>query len=164
MQNTFTPFLTVVSGLFAHHTEYDTLGQLNTVLLIQKRYTFRISEVLNLNIESLSDDFNIHVKLSKCNEYSVIRDEEIHSLLKSIFNHNYNNSFTITYKNYYNYLLKYHNGLIIKSNTDNNKVTHSFRYRKAQKLKASDKDPKIIKASLHHQSVKSQKYYLKLKN
>lgn len=163
METRFTPFITVLNGLVCNHEEYEPLGQLNTILLIQKRYSFRISEILNLNLESLNDDFTIHVKLSKCTEYTVIRDIEVFELLQKIFSHNFNNSFTVTYKNYYNYLKKYHNELLIKSKTNNAKVTHSFRYRKAQMLKDQNKNEKIIKAELHHQSIKSQKYYLKQK-
>jgi hypothetical protein len=157
------PYISIFSGIVANYTDYDILGQLNTVLLIQQRYSYRISEVLNLDITSLADDFNIQVKLSKCEEYSIIRDEEIYNKLQIIFSHTPKKTFTITYKNYYYFLNKYHNGLVIKSKTHNNKVTHSFRYRKAEKIKQQSNNKKIIKASLHHQSVKSQDYYLNSK-
>lgn len=161
MNNTFTPFLTIFNGLAAYHEVYNELGQMNTILLLQKRYNYRISEMLRLTGANLLPDFNISIKLSKCTAYTIIRDEELWILLSEIFSHNYNNGFTVIYKQYYNYLQKYHQNLIIKSKIGNNKVTHSFRYRKAKEFKKALQSDQIIKAQLHHQSKTSQKYYLK---
>jgi len=161
LRTVFTPFMTIFGTTIEHHSEYSPLGQMNTILLIQERYNFRISEVLRLSSNCLMPDFNISVKLSKCTAYSIIRDEEIWNLLSEIFAHNINKSFTIPYKSYYWYLSHYHSNLIIRKKNGNNKVSHSFRYKKAQQLQSNDAPEMLIKAQLHHQSKKSQKYYLK---
>ena len=55
------------------------------IMKIQERYSFRISEILRLNIESLFEDFKILIKLSKTNDFIFIRDIEIYNELKKFF-------------------------------------------------------------------------------
>lgn len=137
------------------------IHQFETVFLFQKRYNFRVSEILRLSKKSLYDDFQIILKLSKCDEYEFIRDEELWKGLFKIFSLNNSETFTINYKDYYRYLKRVHPDVIIKNLGKSNKVTHSFRYHSAKKLKEFNQNKKVLKAKLHHQSIKSQDYYLK---
>lgn len=154
-------FFAVIGNSFVTFPPGSLIDQLETVFLFQSRYAFRTAEILRLSKSSLHDDFNICVKLAKCDEYTFIRDEELYNKLYSIFSVNNFESFSITYKDYYRYISKYHKEVIIKNLGRNNKVTHSFRYKSAKKLKELTNDKKIIKAKLHHQSIKSQDYYLR---
>ena len=145
------------------HAETSLVAQLEIIHLIQLRYAFRISEVLNLNNSSLHDDFNVCVKLSKCSDFFFFRDEEIWCNLSTIFSSTENHSFTASYKEYYNYLRKYFPHETIKSLSKNNRVTHAYRYSRLKRLKASTSNPKVFQANLRHKSVRSQEAYLKLK-
>jgi len=153
----------IIGNCDVTYSTYHPLFQFELIYLIQSRYNYRISEVLNLSLESLQNDFNVCVRLSKCQEYSYIRDVEIYPQLLELFTITHNNSFTVTYKNYYHYLKRVHPEILIKTAGKNSKVTHSFRYKNARALKSITSNKKIIKAKLHHQSVKSQDYYLKNK-
>lgn len=138
----------------------SSIAQFELIRKIQNRYSFRISEVLRLNSECLFDDFKIAFQLSKCNDYAIVRDDEIYQELKIIFNKSYNKSFDVSYLSYYNYLIKYFPKLVIRLAGKNNKVTHSFRYRNSRNLFSQIENKKIIQSLLHHKSVNSQTYYL----
>ena len=131
------------------------------IMKIQERYSFRISEILRLNIESLFEDFKILIKLSKTNDFIFIRDIEIYTQLEKFFNLTPTKKLEISYKEYYYFLLKYHPEKIIHVENHSKKVTHSFRYRNIRNIQKVNPNPKVLKAVLHHKSVKSQEYYLR---
>jgi len=146
------------------HVALDTGSlphQLETILLIQKRYAFRISEILKLDINSLHPDYNICIKLSKCNDFCFIRDPEYYDLLQVIFKCTRNKAFEVSYKEYYYFLKRYHPDEVLYYSGKNDKVTHSFRHLAVKELKRITKDKKIIQAKLRHKSISSQEYYSK---
>lgn len=153
-------FFAVVGNCSVSCSGLIPVHQFETIFLLQSRFSLRVSEVLRLSLSSLHEDFNICVKLSKCKEYIFIRDEECYIRLLSIFEKSENQTFTILYLDYYRYLKKYHPEIILKTKGKNFKVSHSFRYRNLKKAKEFIKDKQALKAKLHHQSVKSQEYYV----
>ncbi len=154
-------FFSIIGKSSVKYPAGSLVHQLETVFLFQKRYNFRTSEILRLSKKCLYDDFQIILKLSKCDEYEFIRDEELWNALSKIFSLNNCETFTINYKDYYRYLNRFHPEVVIKNLGKSNKVTHSFRYVSAKKLKEFTQNKKVLKAKLHHQSIKSQDYYLK---
>lgn len=154
---------TILGNVSVYHSAYDEIGQLNIIHLLLKRYNFRISEILRLNIDSLYTDKNICVKLSKSKDYIFVRDAEIHDLLSVLFKNTHNHSFTVIYKDVHYFLNRYFSNEIISDGKKNRKVTHAYRYYNARNIKSITDNKQIIKASLRHKSIKSQEYYLKTK-
>jgi hypothetical protein len=153
----------ILGNVNIQHNAYSRLAQFELIFKIQSHYNFRTIEILRLNNSSLYPDDNILIKLAKCEEFEFIRDAEIWNELNTVFTHTENHCFEVSYKEYYSYFCRFKKHHIIKGHTKTRKVTHSFRYVRAKLLKARTDDKKIIKAGLHHQSIKSQEYYLKSK-
>ena len=109
--------------------------------------------IRNLN---LLEDFSI-----KKGNIIFIRDIEIYTQLEKFFNLTPTKKLEISYKEYYYFLLKYHPEKIIHVENHSKKVTHSFRYRNIRNIQKVNPNPKVLKAVLHHKSVKSQEYYLR---
>lgn len=149
---------TAASALKAGPTEKEYL----IIYHLQNNFQFRISEILRLNSDCLIHNYKIVLTISKSNEKFILRDEFIYNVLQEIFSFNSNGSFSVNYHRYSRWLKRKHRSDIYILKGRNNKITHAFRYTEAQRLKAIKQDEKTIKAGLHHNSVRSQSYYLRL--
>ena len=148
--------------LFSEKIHYSNReDEFKTVYSLLENYGFRISEILNLSLESLVEPNKIIIKLAKCKDYFVFSDTEKFKILKFIFSQNFDNKFSINYFEFYRWFVKYHSNDIIAEVGKNAKITHSFRYRQAQNFKDCLKNEKQIQALLRHKSKTTQKYYLK---
>jgi len=143
-------------------TPYNrVLYELNLILKLLQVYNFRISEILRLNLCHLLKPDKVIVKLSKCKDYFILRDKTIHDALFSVFTTNQSETWTVSYKRIYAYIKRNSPEFVMSGGKHNQRVTHSFRYKTAKELKEKFNDDRIIKAGLNHQSLSSQKYYLK---
>ncbi len=135
--------------------------QCELIISIMRSYCLRVSEVLNLSLSSLFPPDKIIVKISKVNEYFIICNRDLFIQLYSLFSLNSNKSFTVSYKQLYNYIKRNYPKIILRNYKKNNKVTHSFRYIGAKEMYRAFGNEKVIKSLLHHKTISSQKYYLK---
>lgn len=138
--------------------EYELIYYLLSV------YAFRISEILSMNSSSLVPPNTIIVKLKKCPDYYVFHDKILFGELKFIFDGNFENRFSINYKEIYRWIIKNKSQDILIEGRKRAAVTHSYRYRQARAMKHSLKNEKQIKALLRHRSIKTQNYYLSQKS
>ena len=152
-----------LQSIFDRLENYNLPLEVETIVYLLKNYSFRISECLRIERKDLLPNFQISVKLSKCKDYQIIRDEKLYNTLLFIFSRNNINKFVATYKDVYYYIKKNipeYSSIPFGKNTA---VTHMFRYINSRKVKHLRDNPKITQAVLHHQSKESQKYYLKEK-
>lgn len=135
--------------------------QFDLIYYLLDRFNFRISEILNLNINSFVAPKHIIFKLSKSKNYFVVSDKDLYSVMFRIFSDLPNHKFSVNYLSVYHWILKKHPESVICSAKKNNKVTHAFRYKNAELFSNCERSEEEIKALLKHNSVKSQKYYIK---
>lgn len=126
---------------------------------ILERYSLRVSEVLRLSYDCLFPPDTVFIKISKSNHYFEVIDKSFFDTLSKFFDSLPEKKFQITYYNLYKFILKHRQDIILRSVGKTRKVTHTFRYKRAVKLKSLPDNEKKIQASLHHKSIKSQKYY-----
>jgi hypothetical protein len=129
------------------------------IFYLLSTYHFRICEVLSLSISSLVGPHMIIVKLAKCKEYYVIYDYQLFVVLMKLFRENPYNKFSVTYKQFYEWMKSEKPSYCIFTNTGYSHITHSFRYKHTELLQSALKNDYQIKALLRHNSLKSQKYY-----
>lgn len=129
------------------------------VHFILKEYNLRISEVIRIKKSDLIPPNKIIVKLSKCNDYYVISSTSTYNLLYSYFDDSGMEFLSISYHNFYRWFLRKYPEEILKTNSKNRKITHSFRYTATNSFVENLKSDKEIQALLKHRSIKSQKYY-----
>jgi|WetSurMetagenome_2_1015567.scaffolds.fasta_scaffold530578_1 integrase len=124
-----------------------------------KEYNLRISEVIRIKKTDLVAPNKIIIKLSKCNNFYVISSTSTYDLLLSYFEDSGINFLLINYHNFYRWFLRKYPNEILKTNSPNRKITHSFRYTATSSFVDNFKSEKEIQALLKHNSIKSQKYY-----
>lgn len=129
------------------------------ILYLLDEFSLRISEVLRITPDNIVEKKFIFIKISKSNHYIEINNSFIANQLLEFFNKLPLRAFSVNYQDVYRYINKNRKDLIIRSKGKNRKITHSFRYIKASKMKYLSDYHKKLQASLHHKSIKSQEYY-----
>ncbi len=140
----------------SYKLQVNLLGLITEILII---YNCRISEILSANSSNLIQDKFLILKGAKKSQDVIIRDRVILARFSKLKTDCYGNYFyNVTYNQVYKYV-KSNFGHILKSiaHNKNEKITHAFRYNNVKEVN----DEQSIKAILHHNSVKSQKYYKK---
>lgn len=128
------------------------------ILEILSIYNCRISEILSASLNNYYPDKFLILKGKKRSADIIITDRKI---LKDISQlNNFVNDlifYPVTYKQIYDIVKKNYSHLFLKfKKKKNHKVTHGFRFLNICNVK--DKDS--IKTILHHNSKKSQDYYI----
>jgi len=143
------------------HSAETQSAELALIIEVLTTYNVRISEILNCICENVYENRFVILKASKQSADIIIRDKE---LLKKFIKLKANRTglliTNVNYQTVYNYIKNTY-GHLFKNfkSSKNNKVTHAFRYLNILDIT----DDKSIKSILHHNSVKSQKYYKKTK-
>lgn len=146
--------------------EFEPVGpaQFDVIYYLLKQYNFRISEILKINIHNKTPDGYFIVPISKCDDVFLLSDNIIDDYIAFNPISKSGNIFNASYKMVYNFFLKNHANDIIIKGKGNNKVLHAFRYKKAKLYKDHNLEGKVLQTALHHKSLKSQIYYLPIKN
>jgi len=135
----------------------DISEELRTITDILTVYNCRITEILNLTKSYFFLPKFVVLKGLKGSNDIIIRDRLILERLKELSTKRENKIFVNnTYKQVYNFINRNYSYLIGKiEKKKNNKVTHCFRYSAVNNIT----DEQTIKTVLHHNSLKSNKYY-----
>ena len=136
-------------------------AEIEIIHYLLQTYNLRISEVLSIDNKSFISDKFVYIAGKKGSRDYVIRDVVTIQLLTNCLKMNFPNVFTVNYKTIWHYFKRHYSNDIIYLKDHNSKVTHSFRYKNAQLTLNYTQNPRVIQTVLHHNSLKSQTYYIR---
>lgn len=137
--------------------------QLHLIVYILCKYSFRISEVLNLHRYDLMKPDVIRFIISKSKHHIIIHDEFLYNHLLITVNKETKKCFSVNYRAVHSFISKNYDFSIIRNLSKNRRITHAFRYHNAERFKAYFNSTETTQNILHHKSQNSQKYYLRKK-
>lgn len=129
------------------------------ILEILEVYSPRISEILEAKWLDFQPDFCLVLKGKKHSRDVVIHDRSILDQINKLpRQHEQLIFYPVKYKTMYDRIKRDYGHLFRKyKKKKNEKITHGFRFKNAEKLR----NPHFVTALLNHSSTKTKKYYRK---